>query len=139
MPFPREYSTASADFERFLDEVRTQAMRQTRNQAYAMTRAVLHVFRDHLSVRDALDFADLLPPLLRALYIDNWHPSPAPPLFPDRAALLRQVLDVRQPHNTAPQSAISDVATVLRRHVDQRRFDQLLARLPAGAVDYWAP
>ena len=137
MTIPLEYRNASKDFEHFLDEVRQQAMLATHNQAYATTRAVLHVFRDHLAVDDALDFANLLPPALRALFVEGWNPAVSPPPFPDREALTREVLAVREAHNTSPDSAIGDVASVLRRHVDTAALDRLLTRLPQGAADYW--
>jgi len=138
MTVPPEYRTASRNFERFLDEVRQQAMLATHNLSYAMTRAVLHVFRDHLPVQDAIDFANLLPPLLRSIFVENWHLVENPPAFGARAVLTREVLAVREAHNSSPDSAIGDVAAVLRRHVDVRAFDRLLARLPHGAAEYWA-
>jgi uncharacterized protein (DUF2267 family) len=138
MPFPPEYRTASEDFERFLAEIKAQALLATHNQAYAMTRAVLHVFRDHLTVQDALDFATLLPPVLRAVFVDDWKPAGDPAPLPDREHLTREVLGVREPHNSAPETAIADVAAVLRRHVDQAAFDRLLARLPNGAAEFWS-
>lgn len=138
MPYPAEYRTASADFDRFLVDIMQQAMLQTRNQAYAMTRAVLHVFRDHLAVQEALDFANLLPPALRAIFVENWHPGAHPAPFPDRQTLTREVLDVREAHNSAPETAIGDVAAVLRNHVDQAAFDRLLAGFRQGAAQFWA-
>ena len=55
MTVPMEYWSASKDFERALADVRDTCMLQTHNQAYHTLRAVLHVFRSHLSVADAVE------------------------------------------------------------------------------------
>jgi uncharacterized protein (DUF2267 family) len=37
----------------------------------------------------------------------------------------------------APDTAIRDVASALRRHVDVENFDRVLAGLPDGATKFW--
>lgn len=114
------------------------SMLATRHQAYAVTRAVLHVFRDHLTISDALMFAEVLPAVLRAIFVENWRPADSPPLFPDRQTLVQEVKANRRDHNLASESSIRDVAAALRRNVDNASLDRALSRLPAGAADYWA-
>ena len=137
MPMPMEYWTASKDFEAFLTDVRDRCMLQTHHQAYHTLRAVLHVFRSHLSVADALAFAAILPPVTRAIFIEDWKPDGMPEPFPDRNALQREVKSIRPDHNLAPASAIRDVAGALRRAVDNSALDRVLQRLPTGAVAFW--
>ena len=95
-------------------------MLQTLHQAYHTLRAVLHVFRSHLTVEDALAFADVLPPVTRAIFVEDWVPRGAPAPFPGRPELQREVKAIRPDHNLAPESAIADVATALRRSVYRR-------------------
>ena len=138
MPMPQAYFDASRDFDAFILDVRDTCLLQTHHQAYHTLRAVLHVFRDHLAVEDALRFASVLPPLVRAIFVEDWVPSP-PRAFPHRAALQAEVKAVRPDHNLAPDTAISDVATALRRsRIDIRELDRVLAGLPDGARDYWS-
>jgi uncharacterized protein (DUF2267 family) len=139
MTIPQEYLHASRDFDRFMDDFLEISMLATRHQSYAVVRAVLHVFRDHLTVHDGLKFAEILPAVLRAIFIENWHPTNNPPPFPDRAALTSEVKANRRDHNTgASDNSIAEVATALRRNVDANNLDRVLAELPAGAIEYWA-
>lgn len=137
MTVPMAYWSASKDFDAFLLDVRDTCMLPTHNQAYHTLRAVLHVFRNHLAVKDALAFANILPPVTRAIFVEDWVPGDTPPPFPDRAALQREVKAIRPDHNLAPDGAITDVAQALRRSVNIRDLDRVLATLPPGAADFW--
>jgi len=137
MTVPQEYVNASRDFDRFMDDFLEISMLGTHHRAYAVLRAVLHVFRDHLTVADALTFADILPAVLRAIFVEDWHPAAAPPPFPDRHVLIGEVKADRRDHNLASELSIGEVATALRRNVDNTNLDRVLAKLPAGAADYW--
>ena len=112
-------------------------MLATHHQAYAVLRAVPHVFRDHLTATDALAFAEILPAVLRAIFVEDWHPAVDPPPFPDRQALIEEVKANRRDHNLASESSIGEIATALRRNVDSTNLDRVLTKLPAGAADYW--
>ncbi|PST24578.1 DUF2267 domain-containing protein [Mesorhizobium plurifarium] len=132
-----EYRQASAEFDRFIVDARDIAALQTTNQAYTMVQAVLYAFRRRLEISDALLFANVLPPVLRAIFVADWDlEEPALP-FSERRAMTREVQAFRGNHNVSPDTAIADVAAALRRNVDDKPLDRVLARLPAGAVDFW--
>jgi uncharacterized protein (DUF2267 family) len=114
-------------------------MLETHHRSYAILRAVLHVFRDHLAVDDALRFAEILPAVLRAIFLENWHPVDDPAPFPDRATLIQEVKANRRDHNLSSETSISEVAAALRRNVDNTDLDRVLATLPSGAAEYWTP
>ena len=137
MTVPQEYVHASRDFDRFMADFMQISMTETHHRSYAIVRAVLHVFRDHLTLHDALHFAAFLPAVLRAIFVENWLPAAAPAPFPDRASLTQEVKANRRDHNLASETSISDVAAALRRNVDNTDLDRVLAALPAGAADYW--
>lgn len=137
MTVPLEYMHATRDFDRFMDDFMAISMLETHHRSYAVVRAVLHVFRDHLTVTDALKFAEILPAVLRAIFVENWRPSGDPPPFPDRAALVEEVKANRRDHNLATDMSISDVAAALRRNVDDAALDRVLRELPAEASAYW--
>jgi len=135
---PQTYFLASKDFDAFLADVRDTCLLQTHHQAYHTLRAVLLTFRAHLTTQQALTFANVLPAVTRAIFVEDWIVSDTPTPFPDRAALIAEVKSVRRDHNMAPDSAIKDVAAALRRSsIAERELDRVLAGLPEGAVDYW--
>ena len=137
MTMPMEYRQASADFERFIVDARDLAGLQTTNQAYTMVQAVLQTFRRRLELEDAILFADVLPPVLRAIFVAEWDLEEPRVPFSGRIAMTREVQSLRPDHNISPDSAIADVAGALRRNLDEVKLDRVLARLPAGAADFW--
>lgn len=138
MPIPSDYQRASLDFERFMVDARDAAGLTTTNMAWNMVVGVLYIFRRRLSVAEALRFADVLPPVLRAIFVSEWQLDAAPLPFADRAALTREVRSLRPAHNFSPDDAIRAVAQALRRQVDEAALERVLATLPPGAREYWA-
>ena len=78
MPMPYEFRHPGEEFDAFLRDVMEVCNFATRNPAYTTTEAVLLTFRRRLSVRDGLRFANVLPPVLRALYIKDWNVTSRP-------------------------------------------------------------
>lgn len=139
MTVPVAYAHAGDAFERFMIEVRDALGVETTHRAFTAVEAVLWVFRRRLDPGGVAAFAQVLPAVLRAVFIEGWDPAQPAVQFAERDALVREVQEVRGAHNFAPETAIETVAAVLRRHVDAQAFDAALSRLPAGAVGYWAP
>ncbi len=137
MPVPQEYKRASHDFDRFMVDARDISSLATTHQTYTMVQGVLQTFRRRLDVREALLFADVLPPVLRALFVADWDID-APRLpFADRATMTREVQALRPDHNFAPDSSIGDVAAALRKNIDVVALERVLTALPPGAADFW--
>lgn len=139
MTMPMEYRQASADFDAFMVELRDEAGLATTNQTYTLLQAVLQVFRRRLSLSEAVAFAGVLPPVLRAIFVSDWNVDDPLQPFASRAEMTTEVLELRPDHNFSTDTAIADVATVLRRHVDAAAFERALAGLPSGARDFWTP
>lgn len=138
MTIPQEYTQASRQFELFMVEARDALGHATTNQTYTTVQAVFCVFRRHLSVQDALNFAATLPAVLRAIFVSDWNVDQPCPIFPDRAVLIREAKDFRRAHSFVPDDAIEVVARVLRRHIEVSRFDRMLQDLTPAARAYWA-
>lgn len=138
MPIPMELSHATEAFDRFLAEACDLSGLTTRNQTYTMTQGVLLAFRRRLSLAEAIRFAAVLPPVLRAIFVADWDPEEPRQPFTDRATLTREVQSLRRDHNFAPDTAIRDVALALRRQVDAAAFERVLATLPAEAASFWS-
>ncbi len=137
MPVPAEYARASEQFYSLLVDARDAAGLGSTHQAYTMLQGVLQVFRRRLDVDDALRFAAILPPLVRALFVADWDVDEPRRSFGSRVAMTDEVQSLRAAHNFAPDTAIGDVSRALRSYVDEEAFGRMLARLPDGAVEFW--
>jgi uncharacterized protein (DUF2267 family) len=137
MPVPAEYQRATDDFYKVLTDARDAAGLTTTNQAYTMVQGVLQVFRRRLEVTEAIRFLGVLPVGVRALFVADWDVNQPKRLFEDRAIMTKEVQALRAEHNFAPETAIRDVATALRRNLDEAAFDRVLATLPHGATEFW--
>ncbi|MCY1668710.1 DUF2267 domain-containing protein [Rhizobium sp. SL86] len=137
MPIPMEYHHASRDFEAFMDDLLEISLLKTRHQAYTMLQAVLQVFRRRLTLAEAIGFAGLLPPVVRAIFVSDWDTQEPVLPFADRDSLMAEVRQLRHNHNLSTPSAIDDVTAALRRHVDETKLQAFLGKLPAGALDFW--
>lgn len=138
MPVPAEYERASAQFYEYLVDARDTAGLWSTHVTYTMTQGVFQVFRRRLSPQDAIAFANVLPICLRALFVTDWNLDEERKDFEDRETMTNEVKLLRPEHNFSTDTAIRDVAQALRRHVDEAAFDAILARLPDGAVEFWA-
>lgn len=138
MPVPMEYRLASQDFDRFLIDVAEETAMTTRNQAYTTVQGVLLCFRRRLSIEDAIAFAQGLPAMLRALFVQDWDTTEPRKDTWDRAGMIAEVRQLRVDHNFSPDTSIRDVVCVIRRYVDHDGFERCLARLPLPARDFWS-
>ena len=136
---PFEYQNPTLQFERFMVDARDCAGLPTTNMAWNMVVGVLHAFRRRLTVNQALSFAAVLPPMIRALFVEDWNPEQAVVPFGEPADWLTDVRSVRPMHNFSPPDAVSSVATAIRRHVDANALERVLELMPVEASRYWQP
>lgn len=137
MPMPWTYRHATKEWRAILDDLRDRMDLISDNMAYTAMDGVLQVFRRRLTAQQGLDFAGVLPSIPRAVFVAGWQVCDPPLPFADRAALVREVQQVRPHHNLTPGNAIEATAWTLRRYTDRTDFDRILARLPDGAVAFW--
>jgi uncharacterized protein (DUF2267 family) len=139
MPVPSEYQRASQDFSKFLEDAKETSGLTTTHQVYTMVQGVLQAFRRRLDVKDAILFANVLPPVLRAIFVADWDTDEPKRPFEDRAVMTKEVRSLRADHNFAPETSIRDVAIALRKNVNEAELDSVLAELPDGAAQFWRP
>jgi uncharacterized protein (DUF2267 family) len=139
MTLPFEYKNPTLQFERFMIDARNFAGLPTTNMAWNMVVGVLHAFRHRLSVYQALAFAAVLPPMIRALFIEDWNPEQDVVPFGEPADWLNDVRLVRPKHNFSPPDAVASVAAALRKHVNAKAFESVFLVLPPEARHYWQP
>jgi uncharacterized protein (DUF2267 family) len=137
MPVPAEYQRATDDFYKLLMDARESAGLTTTNQAYTMVQGVLQAFRRRLEVNEAIRFLSVLPVGTRALFVADWDVNEPKRPFEDRAVMTKEIQELRAEHNFAPDTAIRDVASALRRNLDEAAFDRVLSTLPKGATEFW--
>lgn len=138
MPTPMEYRLASQDFDRFLADVATETNLGSRHQAYTTTQAVFLCFRRRLSIREAIAFAQILPAMLRALFVSDWDTDEPQAKSWDWDLMSAEVKQLRVNHNFSPDTAIHDVARVLRKYVEAGEFGRCLENLPTSAREFWS-
>jgi len=120
-----------------MEALKRISLLQTTHQCYTMVEAVFHALRCHMSMREALAFADLLPPVLRAIFVSDWDvDAPVKPMT-DRAGLQREILDLRHNHNLSTPTALEDVGAALRETMDREEFGRLLDALPSDLGHFW--
>lgn len=138
MPMPQEYQQASPVFEEILARASDALGLETRNQTYTTLQSVLIVFRRRLRPEQILQFADVLPAIIRAMFVAGWTESEFTPVFGSREELTLEVKFVRRHHNFSPDHSIAGVVTVLRDHLDEARLDAVLKSFSEAAQSYWA-
>jgi len=138
MTVPMQYAHASERFERFMRDAQTRLDRVTSHQTYQSVHAVLRVFRRRLTPQEGLDFANVLPAVLRAIFVEDWDLSEPVRPFASRTDLTREVQQVRVNHNLSPDTVIADIAVALRSQVDPVAFEACLGRIGPEARDFWA-
>lgn len=137
MPMPWTYRHASREWRAFLDDVRDRMDLVSDNSAYTAVDAVFQVFRRRLTAQQGLDFAGVLPSILRAIFVAGWRVDDPPLPFADRASLTAEVKAVRPDHNLTPDNAIAATAWAVRRFTNRMDLERVLDGLPAGAAAFW--
>lgn len=77
----------------------------TTNMDYNTVQGVLQAFRRCHCVRDAALFANVLPAVLRAIFVADWDTDEPQRAIEDRAAMSNEVQALRATHNLAPDAA----------------------------------
>ena len=137
MPMPWTYRHASKEWRAFLDDAKERMCLESDNMAYTAVDAVFQVFRRRLNAQEGLEFASVLPSVLRAIFVNNWDVTEPRAEFHDRATLVAEVKAVRRNHNLTPDHAIEATAWAVRRSTNQKDFERVLAKLPAEARNFW--
>lgn len=137
MPMPWTYRHASREWSAFLEDVKERMSLQSDNMAYTAVDAVLQVFRRRLTAHQGLEFASVLPSVLRAIFVYNWDVTAPPVPFSERSDLISEVKRVRINHNLTPDNAIEATAWAVRRCTNARDFERVLAKMPEGAASFW--
>lgn len=107
------------------------------NATFTAVEGVLRAFRRRLTPQQAIDFAQVLPSVLRALFVADWQLA-APSPSGTRADWTAEAMALRPDHNLTPPNCVAATALALRKSVLRADIDRVLATLPAFAADFWS-
>ncbi len=134
---PMKIAHATDEFNAFLVKTGNELDLATRNQVYTTVQSVLVVFRRRLTATQILTFAQVLPPVLKAIFIDGWQPDEQTALFGERRDWIREVKSIRKHHNFSPDNAIEIVAHCIWSIAETEKFSAALHAIGPNAEAYW--
>ncbi|MDZ7904739.1 MAG: DUF2267 domain-containing protein [Cypionkella sp.] len=133
---PWTYRQASREWAAFLDDAKEAIGTPTDHSTFTAVEGVLRAFRARLTLEQSIVFAQVLPAVLRALFVANW--TPAPPIAAGtRADWTAQAQSLRAHHNLAPAHVVMATALALRKSVHFADLEATLAQLPPFAAEFW--
>jgi uncharacterized protein (DUF2267 family) len=138
MPMPWTYRQATREWQAFLGEARSALNLESDNATYTAVEGVLRAFRRRLTPQQAIDFAQVLPSVLRALFVADWTLDEVPLPPGARADWTAEAMALRPHHNLTPLNCVEATAFALRKSVLREDLDRVLATLPAFAAEFWS-
>ncbi|MFN7224115.1 MAG: DUF2267 domain-containing protein [Paracoccaceae bacterium] len=137
MPMPWTYRLATREWQAFLADARDEMGLTSDNATFTAVEGVLRAFRARLTAQQAIDFAQILPSVLRALFVAHWKIAPPLPAG-TRADWTAEAMALRPHHNLTPDHCVTATAIALRKAVLRSDLDRVLSDLPAFAADFWS-
>lgn len=138
MPLPWTYRQATREWQAFIAQARTAMDLESDNATYTAVQGVLQAFRRRLTPQQAIDFAQILPSVLRALFVADWTLEDSPSAPGSREDWTREAMALRPHHNQTPPNCIEATAFALRKSVLRQDLDRVLATLPPFAAEFWS-
>lgn len=138
MPMPWTYRQATREWQAFLADAREAMDLATDNVTYTAVEGVLRAFRRRLTPQQALDFAQVLPSVLRALFVADWRLDEGPVPPGTRAGWTAEAQALRPHHNLTPENCVAATALALRKSVQRADLERVLAGLPPFAAEFWS-
>ncbi|WP_254919214.1 DUF2267 domain-containing protein [Oceanicola sp. 22II-s10i] len=133
---PWTFRHPGKEWTAFLDDIREIMDTPSSNVAYTAAEGVFAAFRARLSIQTALDFAQVLPSVPRALFVQGWRVAdPLPWAGPDD--YLAEVRALRADHNFVSDNAVEAVSYALHRALRPGDLDRALARIGPEAQAFW--
>lgn len=135
---PWTYRQATREWQAFLSDAQEAIGTPTDNTTFTAVEGTLRAFRRRLTPQEAIDFAQVLPSVLRALFVADWDLSLPPALPGTRAEWTAEAKALRPHHNVTPDTVIEGTALALRKAVLREDLDRVLSRLPPFAAEFWS-
>jgi len=108
-----------------------------RERVYLVLLATLRALRDAVPRDEAVYIGAQLPPLLRGLYYEGWHPN-ARPGSRGRAAFLERIHDgIHRDPGVDPEQVARAVLALLAARLPAREVEQAKAAMPHQLHNLW--
>ncbi|MCU0902828.1 MAG: DUF2267 domain-containing protein [Tabrizicola sp.] len=135
---PWTYRQATREWQAFLADARTAMDLTSDNATFTAVEGVLQAFRRRLTPQQAIDFAQVLPAVLRALFVADWQLDKGPLPPGTRADWTAEAMALRPHHNLTPPNCVAATALALRQSVLREDLDRVLSTLPPFAAEFWS-
>jgi uncharacterized protein (DUF2267 family) len=132
----RTFDHSLATTQDWLKDVQQELSLADQQQAFVVTRAVLHTLRDRLTVEEAAQFAAQLPMLLQGLYYHEWKPGDKPLRIRDKDEFLGIIAE-RLMGRHAPEEAARAVFRVTEKRMTGGEIEDVKSILPAEIREIW--
>ena len=137
MPMPWTYRQSSREWQSFLNDAKAAMNLDSDNATFTAVEGVLQAFRRRLTPQQAIDFAQVLPAVLRALFVAQWQlQDPAPP--GTREDWTAEAMALRPHHNLTPTNCVAATAVALRKSILRADLERVLNALPPFATEFWS-
>ncbi len=126
---------AGQEVYEWLNEINKATGWKNTTAAYAALRATLRLLRDNLTLEGSAKLATKLPPLIRGIFYENWHPVDQPlreRAIEDFLQNLSQLLEDYNHSELDPELAATSVFKTLMKKVDKGEAHKIYSQLPKG-------
>ncbi|GAB1480686.1 DUF2267 domain-containing protein [Paracoccaceae bacterium] len=138
MPMPWTYRQATREWQTFLADAQDALGLSTDHSTFTAVEGVLRAFRARLTPAEVVGFAQVLPAVLRAVFVADWDITQPPKAPGGRAGWTADAQALRRHHNIAPAHCVAATALALRKSVLREDLDRALAALPPFAAAFWS-
>jgi uncharacterized protein (DUF2267 family) len=122
--------------QQWLSDVKEELHLGTQEQAYEVTRAVLHTLRDRLTVEQAVKLAAQLPMLLQGVYYHGWSVAGKPEKIRHKEEFLSKIADKLMGKHPPEESARA-VFQVMQKRVTCGEVCDVIGSLPKDIQQLW--
>lgn len=137
MPALQDLRAAVSEIEVWIDDVMRRLGWHDRERVYLVLLATLHALRDSLPQDEAIYIGAQLPPLLRGLYYEGWHPG-AHLAAKRRSAFLERIHDgVHRDPGIDAEEAARAVFAALAARLPAAELEDAKAATPQPLHDLW--
>ena len=126
---------AAQEAHEWLNEINKMSGWNNVLDAYAALRATLRLLRDNLTLDSAAKLASQLPPLIRGIFYENWHPVDQPLRERTTEDFLDNLSKFLEDYNHSevdPELAATSVFKTLINRIDPGEVNKIYNQLPRG-------
>ena len=125
---------------RWFNELMQELNWADRKKTYIALRCVVHAWRDHLPIQDAVYLGEQLPTLIRGMYFEHWDPFDKPLPLRSRAEFfssLSSYLARNGEDGSDAEKATMALFRFLERKATYGEISDLQRVVPALLIDLW--